>query len=83
MFDLSIDIAGIGHFRNEVVFAKIASETQVDRLQNIAEIVEECMLGKMLVSADSKGFKPHATIAKLSKVKGSKKKGRYQTFTYF
>ncbi|XP_052257185.1 uncharacterized protein LOC127862214 isoform X2 [Dreissena polymorpha] len=76
MSDLSVDIAGIGHFRNEVVFAKIASEIQVERLHTIAEIVEGCMLEKELVSADSKGFKPHATIAKLSKVKGSKKNGQ-------
>lgn len=73
---LHLDIAGLGHFRNEVLFAKVKSPAQVTELQNVAELVEEAHMSHGIVSPDAKGFKPHLTIAKLSKVKGLKKKGK-------
>ena len=75
---LAVDLVGLGHFRNEVLFAKIADEDTVKQLQEIADIVEETFLEHDMTAGDGKAFKPHATIAKLSKMKGNKKKRTYK-----
>lgn len=71
---LSLDISGLGHFRNEVVFAKVKKDDQVSSLKLIAETVEDCFVDYDIVPPDKRGFKPHVTIMKLSKVRGAKKK---------
>ncbi|KAL4235887.1 positive regulation of delayed rectifier potassium channel [Mactra antiquata] len=72
---LVLDISGLGHFKNQVVFAKVKNEDQLASLTNIASIVEESFLDQEIVSPDKRGFKPHATIMKLSQMKGWQKKG--------
>jgi 2'-5' RNA ligase len=72
---LTLDVCGLGNFRNNVVFAKVKHDHQVSTLKNVAEIVEESFLDQDIISPDQRGFKPHITIMKLSSVKGSKKKG--------
>ncbi|XP_052776513.1 uncharacterized protein LOC128214209 [Mya arenaria] len=71
---LFFDMVGLGNFKNEVLFAKIKDDDQISKLQKIAEIVEDTFHQHEVVPGDDKAFKPHATIAKLSKMKGKGRK---------
>ena len=73
---LTLDVSGLGNFRNNVVFAKITNKEQIDRLKTIAEILDDCFLEEELVSTEKPGsFKPHITIMKLTRDKSFRKKG--------
>ena len=73
---LSLDIGGLGNFRNSVVFAKVRSEQQITQLKEIADIVEDCFLDQEIVSTEKSGsFKPHITVMKLTRDKSFRKKG--------
>ncbi|KAL3869403.1 hypothetical protein ACJMK2_042088 [Sinanodonta woodiana] len=72
---LIVDIHGLGHFRNEVVFAKVSPEENVQKLQKIADVIETQFEAHAIPSVDKKGFKPHITIMKLSRAPKLRKKG--------
>ena len=72
---LHLDICGIGNFRNSVVFAKVKPGEQVEKLQEIADIVEECFLQQNLQSTLEAGFSPHITFMNMSKCYQLKKIG--------
>ena len=75
---LSLDIAGLGNFRNSVVFAKVRSEEQVNKLKEIADIVEDCFLDQEIVSTEkSSSFEPHITVMKLTRDRSFRKKGKF------
>lgn len=74
---LVLDVSGLGNFRNNIVFAKIQKEDQVTKLQEIADIVEDCFLDQEIVSSEKSGsFKPHITVMKLTRDKSFRKKGK-------
>ena len=73
---LTLDVCGLGNFRNNVVFAKVSSTEQVKKLKEIADIVEDCFLDNEIVSTEkSDSFKPHITVMKLTRDKSFRKKG--------
>ena len=75
---LSLDVDGLGNFRNSVVFAKVRSEEQVNKLREIADIVEDCFLDHEIVSTEKSGsFKPHITVMKLTRDKSFRKKCKF------
>ncbi|KAK3611505.1 hypothetical protein CHS0354_016438 [Potamilus streckersoni] len=72
---LILDIHGLGHFRNEVVFAKVSPDENVQKLQKIADVVGTYFEAHNIPPVDKKGFKPHITVMKLSRAPKLRKKG--------
>ncbi|XP_021378098.1 uncharacterized protein LOC110466107 isoform X2 [Mizuhopecten yessoensis] len=65
-----LGVAGLGHFRNSVLFAKVtpSDPTQHDVLQNISDVVNDSFAENEIINTDKRSdFKPHITIAKMSK----------------
>ncbi|XP_036406425.1 A-kinase anchor protein 7 [Megalops cyprinoides] len=65
--DLILPFCGIGHFKNEVVFAQLAEGSHVSKLTEIADAVRKAFEEKGVSPGDSKAFKPHLTFMKLSR----------------
>ncbi|EDV25697.1 uncharacterized protein TRIADDRAFT_56071 [Trichoplax adhaerens] len=63
----SISIESISHFNQGVVFAQVKDDVGFDMLKTIRAKVHKLFLEKNLANCDSKPFKPHVTIFKLSK----------------
>ena len=72
---LTVNLCGLGNFRNEIVFAKIKDNKQVDQLKAVVEVIEASFMAQGLILPDKHGFKPHITVMKLSKGKHLRKKG--------
>ncbi|KAJ8033615.1 A-kinase anchor protein 7 isoforms delta and gamma [Holothuria leucospilota] len=73
---LVIEFHGLGHFNNQVMFAKIKdSGNTVQALYEIADIVEKCYQKYGITSTGERGFKPHLTVMKLSRAPSLRKKG--------
>ncbi|XP_022091176.1 uncharacterized protein LOC110979566 isoform X1 [Acanthaster planci] len=73
---LSILFGGLGHFNNQVMFAKIKDQDNIlESLYEIADTVEKCFSEYQLVSTGERGFKPHLTVMKLSRAPSLRKKG--------
>ncbi|XP_033645025.1 uncharacterized protein LOC117304596 isoform X2 [Asterias rubens] len=73
---LSILFGGLGHFNNQVMFAKIKDQDNIlEILYEIADTVEKCFSDYNLVSTGERGFKPHLTVMKLSRAPSLRKKG--------
>uniref|UniRef100_UPI00358E6D42 uncharacterized protein isoform X2 n=1 Tax=Myxine glutinosa TaxID=7769 RepID=UPI00358E6D42 len=66
---------GLGQFKHQVVFVKVAEGSHLERLSKIAGVVEQCFQERGVYSADQKGFTPHLTIMKLSRDQKLRKKG--------
>lgn len=65
-----LDVAGIAHFRNNVLFAKVlpSDPNQPNLLQHISDVVHSSFAENEIKNTDKrKAFSPHITIAKLSK----------------
>ncbi|XP_043920472.1 A-kinase anchoring protein 7 isoform X2 [Protopterus annectens] len=73
--NLILPFKGIGHFRNEVVFANLAHGDHMAPLYNIAEAVKKEFQEKGILSGDTKPFKPHLTFMKLSRAPKLRKQG--------
>ncbi|XP_041483679.1 uncharacterized protein LOC121430477 [Lytechinus variegatus] len=73
---LNIWFHGLGHFNNQVMFAKIKDiDGILDTLYNVAETVENCYRRHGIHSTGERGFKPHLTVMKLSRAPSLRKKG--------
>ncbi|KAL5022690.1 hypothetical protein ScPMuIL_001845 [Solemya velum] len=71
---LQLEIASIGNFKDEVVFAQIKPGGELDQLHAIADKVQQCFKEHQIPSADKRGFKPHITFMKLSRAGGRRRK---------
>ncbi|XP_072014508.1 uncharacterized protein [Amphiura filiformis] len=73
---LNISFQGLGHFNNQVMFAKIKDEEDiVTKLYDIAVTVEKMFNKHNIFSTGERGFKPHLTVMKLSRAPSLRKKG--------
>eukprot|EP00057_Strongylocentrotus_purpuratus_P000844 XP_001184597.1 PREDICTED: uncharacterized protein LOC754150 [Strongylocentrotus purpuratus] len=73
---LNVWFHGLGHFNNQVMFAKIKDiDGILDTLYNVAETVENCYRRHGIQSTGERGFKPHLTVMKLSRAPSLRKKG--------
>ncbi|XP_033738516.1 uncharacterized protein LOC117326039 [Pecten maximus] len=65
-----LGVTGIGNFRNNVLFAKVtpSDPSQHNVLQHISDVANDAFAEHGIKNTDKKSdFKPHVTIAKLSK----------------
>ncbi|EDO35340.1 predicted protein, partial [Nematostella vectensis] len=65
---------GLGHFKHEVLFAKIKEEEEVKTLKEIAEVLKTNFGKEGIVSTDDRPLSPHLTLVKLSRMKLKRKK---------
>ncbi|XP_077991853.1 uncharacterized protein LOC144446045 isoform X2 [Glandiceps talaboti] len=72
---LEIPFSGLGHFNNQVMFARIQDGDHVSVLYDIAETVEKVYNQYNIVSTGERGFKPHLTVMKLSRAPSLRRKG--------
>ncbi|KAK2498977.1 hypothetical protein MC885_015424, partial [Smutsia gigantea] len=72
---LTLPFQGIDTFGNQVGFVKLAEGDHVNPLLEIAEAAKRTFQGKGIMAGESRGFKPHLTFMKLSKVPWLRKKG--------
>ncbi|KAI0219263.1 A-kinase anchor protein 7 [Lamellibrachia satsuma] len=73
---LDFNVQGLGNFRNKVIFAKVENGPILDQLSHIAETVTSTFADECgLLPVDTKGFKPHLTIMKLSRARKLWNKG--------
>ncbi|XP_070556803.1 uncharacterized protein [Ptychodera flava] len=72
---LEIPFSGLGHFNNQVMFARIQEGDHVNVLYEIAETVEKVYNQYNIVSTGERGFKPHLTVMKLSRAPSLRRKG--------
>lgn len=70
---LVLEFKGLGHFGNEVLFAKLNGEQAHARLQKVADTCLGEFAGANLDLSGHKAFKPHLTLVKLSKSSPRKK----------
>ncbi|XP_046578252.1 uncharacterized protein LOC124285977 isoform X2 [Haliotis rubra] len=66
-----LEVAGLGTFRNQVVFATVSPGDALDDLTHIHQCVIDKMADHEVVSTETKGLTPHITIMKMSKVKAA------------
>lgn len=72
---LILRFCGVGHFKQEVVFVRIAEGEHLNTLALIAESVRKAFEERGIVSGDDKAFKPHLTFLKLSRAPKLRKQG--------
>ncbi|KAK7150850.1 hypothetical protein R3I93_011946 [Phoxinus phoxinus] len=72
---LILPFCGVGHFKQEVAFVRIAEGEHLNTLALIAESVRKAFEEKGIVSGDDKAFKPHLTFLKLSRAPKLRKQG--------
>ena len=63
-----ITLEGLSTFRNEVLYLNVAEADGKGMLMSLAECVQNEFLKEGLMVSEKRSFKPHATIAKMSKV---------------
>lgn len=72
---LVLPFCGIGHFRQEVYFVRIAEGEHLNTLALIAESVRKAFEERGITSADDTVFKPHLTLLKLSRAPTVRRQG--------
>ncbi|CAC5410927.1 AKAP7 [Mytilus coruscus] len=65
---ITLDVKDIESFRNEVVFANLQKDECLSKVIKLSDILEECCQTNDVPPSDGKGFTPHITIAKLTKL---------------
>ncbi|XP_071150758.1 myb-like protein X [Mytilus edulis] len=65
---ITLDVKDIESFRNEVVFANVQKDECLTQVIKLSDILEECCQTNYVPSSDGKGFTPHITITKLTKL---------------
>ncbi|XP_052102814.1 uncharacterized protein LOC127736324 [Mytilus californianus] len=65
---ITLDVKDIESFRNEVVFANLQKDECLSKVIKLSDILEECCQNNDVPTSDGKGFTPHITIAKLTKL---------------
>lgn len=73
--DLVLPFSGIGHFRKEVVFVGLAPGQHRHTLDSVVELLRSRFVEQGLLQGDSRGFEPHLTIMKLSRVSKLRSQG--------
>ncbi|XP_068719182.1 uncharacterized protein [Montipora capricornis] len=72
---LRLIYSGLDHFRHQVLFVKLGGEEEFAALMSVANIVREMFEKEGMPSTDSRDFKPHLTVMKLSRSPNLRKKG--------
>ncbi|KAG1661713.1 A-kinase anchor protein 7 isoform gamma [Nymphon striatum] len=62
-----LQISGLGHFKNQVLFAKVKRDKNLDLITELAEDIHRRFSEAEMDLSGSKDFNPHLTIAKMSK----------------
>ncbi|KAM7368064.1 hypothetical protein PAMP_014315 [Pampus punctatissimus] len=73
--DLVLPFSGIDHFRKEVVFISLAPGQHRHTLDTLAELLRSRFEEQGLLQGDNRGFEPHLTIMKLSRVSKLRSQG--------
>ncbi|XP_043858841.1 A-kinase anchoring protein 7 isoform X4 [Dromiciops gliroides] len=73
--DLNLPFQGIGNFRNQVGFVKLAEGDHVAVLLEIAEAAKRTFQAKGILAGENRSFKPHLTFMKLSRSPELRRKG--------
>ncbi|KAM7395592.1 hypothetical protein PAMA_007050 [Pampus argenteus] len=73
--DLVLPFSGIDHFRKEVVFVGLAPGQHRHTLDTLAELLRSRFEEQGLLQGDNRGFEPHLTIMKLSRVSKLRSQG--------
>ncbi|KAK7100786.1 hypothetical protein V1264_023668 [Littorina saxatilis] len=63
---LVLEVRGLDHFNNNVVFAKVTQGDSLKKLEAIADLLKSCAL-KQKINLDEKEFAAHLTVMKHSK----------------
>ncbi|CAL8125846.1 unnamed protein product [Orchesella dallaii] len=63
---MDLTIEGLGHFKNNVLFAQIKEEKHILRLEKLSTLFQ-AKFEKLKIPGDPRPFKPHMTIAKISR----------------
>ncbi|ODN00854.1 A-kinase anchor protein 7 isoform gamma [Orchesella cincta] len=63
---MDLTIEGLGHFKNNVLFAQIKEERHILRLEKLSYTFQK-KFAELKISGDPRPFKPHMTIAKISR----------------
>ncbi|CAM1299161.1 akap7 (predicted) [Pycnogonum litorale] len=81
---VSLEFSGLNHFNNQVLFAQVKSDAELARVTMLAHSIHKAFTESKFNLSGNKEFKPHATLCKLSKDPGLRKKGveqiREETF---
>lgn len=72
---LTLRFQGVGTFRNQVGFVKLAEGDHMNPLLEIAEVATRTFQAKGILAGESRSFKPHLTFMKLSRVPRLRKVG--------
>ncbi|XP_031177846.1 A-kinase anchor protein 7 isoform X2 [Sander lucioperca] len=73
--DLVLPFSGIGHFRKEVVFVGLTPGQHRHTLDSLAELLRSRFEEQGLLQEGNRGFEPHLTIMKLSRVSKLRSQG--------
>lgn len=63
---MELTIEGLGHFRNNVIFAQIKEKGVIERLTHLSELFR-AKFNELNIPVDPRPFNPHMTIAKISR----------------
>ncbi|KAK2715858.1 A-kinase anchor protein 7-like isoform X2 [Artemia franciscana] len=68
-YPISMNFAGIGHFRNKVLYANLLEDAHGSRsrMLQLSEILKEKLIQRGVYVVDKRPMTPHLTIIKLSK----------------
>ena len=87
---LTLNFAGLNHFRHQVLFVKLCGEEGIVRLNTVANVVRDMFAKEGIPSTDSREFSPHLTVMKLTRSPKLRKRGiskipleSYATWTDF
>lgn len=64
---LALEISGLGHFNNQVLYAKVKEGKDLDLLTELAQDIHRRYREAEMNLSGSKDFKPHLTIGKMCK----------------
>ncbi|XP_039637147.1 A-kinase anchor protein 7-like isoform X2 [Perca fluviatilis] len=73
--DLVLPFSGISHFRKEVVFVALTPGQHRHTLDSLAELLRSRFEEQGLLQEGNRGFEPHLTIMKLSRVSKLRSQG--------
>lgn len=72
---LTLNFSGLDHFQHQVLFVKLCGDEGIAGLNTVANIVRETFTKEGIPSTDSRDFKPHLTVMKLTRSPKLRKKG--------
>lgn len=77
---LTLQLAGLSTFRNQVLFLDVAAGPAREQLQRLGDAVVASFQAAaggdlVLASEQGRGFTPHVTVAKTSRLRGPRRRG--------